>query len=249
MKKNVLIMVFVAFSIGLLKSNSYSTTFYEITRSTIGNTTLSTIRTLVRREIDDPTNSYGTNTYSNSYLDDYINISHRDIVYNTQCLHAKATGYLVAGTTEYDLPTNLIAIERVRYNDDILPEKDIYAFDEDNSSWFTADVSSPTAYYKFEGIHKIGFYPCPKYSGGLTTLWYTKYPDILDDDTDEIFDSDPKLEPFRRAIVCLASYYILFQEQNPKSETLYREYQAYLKSIKDNYNLRPNYRPEMRTRY
>lgn len=241
MKKYLLLSMFFLCCISFSYS-TYTASFYETTRSTSGNTSLSTIRTLVREEIQDPTNSYGTNRYTDTKLDRYINIIHEDISLQTHCLHTTATGYLVAGTTSYYLPLNCISIERVIFDTDtLLAVKNPYEMDEVDTGWFDASVSSPTAWYRFPGYEQISFYPAPKYSNGYIKIWYIKKPTALSSDTDEIFDSIPALDVYRRAIVVGVAYILFLQENDPRANTKFQEYAQYLDTIRRLFDMNPTY--------
>ncbi len=246
--------VLIIFFISLLFSTAYSYTasFYEISRSTSGNSNLQDIRVLVREEINDSTNTYNTNRYTDAEINKYINIIHEDVCINTQVLLTQCTGQLTAGTTEYYLPLNFLAFQRVIYDpvngdtDYLLEEKNPYDMDVDNSGWFTVAPSTPTNYYRYPAYNKIGFYPAPAYSSSVVTIWYIKRPDELTSDTDEIFDSIPVLESFRRAIVVGTSGIIYMQEGNPMYSIKLQEYSGYIENIKKSYDLMPNYDPSIR---
>jgi len=236
----ILVIVSSAFCI-------YSPSFYEITRSTCGNATLSDIRTLTREALNDPSNSYGTNRYTDIELNKYINIAYEDLCIQTQCLHSSATGYLTAGTTYYTLPQNCLAVERIIFDGDmLLPVNNPYDLDATQNGWFDAATSSPTAYFQFSGYYTLGFYPCPKYSSGTINMWYIKTPTTLVNDTDEIFDSIPLLNSFRRAIVQGAIYMLLIQEGDTRATTAVQEYNQYIELIKRYYYLQPTYQYKAR---
>lgn len=245
----VLILSILIYLQGNCCATGYDSDFYDITRSTCGNSTLSEIRTEVRRKINDPTNSYSTNHYANADLDYYINQAQTEICIQTQCLHAYATGYLTGGTTAYYLPENLLAIERIVYmNETLLPETDVADLDRDSSGWFTVSESSPTYYYPLRGLQEIGFYPCPEYDDGMTEIWYVKVPADMDDDDDEIFNSDPKLEFFKNVLVLGAVAEVLFIENDARWTTIETKYSSLIQSMRQLLNIRPNYRPGIKIR-
>ena len=242
MKKIILFLTFLFLPSVLF---AYTSAFYEVTRSTVGNSTLSDIRTSVRIEIEDSSNTYGTNRYTDAQINSFINTVQQEISIITKCLHTEATGQLTAGTTYYYLPQNCVGIERVLFedNDDILEEKNPYDMDKTNADWYSAGSSSSTAYYRFPGYEKIGFYPCPEYSDGVIRIWYVKAADLMNDDADEIFDSIPILEYFKRTIVVGASSLIFMIENDARYQTKYQEYTAYINLILKHYDYTPNYNP------
>lgn len=243
--KKLSCLLFISF---LTISNLFAVDFYEIERSTVGNSTLSDIRDLVRNRVDDPSTSYGDPRYTNALINEFINEGQRDVTINTNCLWSSCTGFTVADQAEYDLLTNIWAIDRVVWNDDyILGPKDIYEMDADNASWFDTDASSSTAYYWYRGMpDKIYFFPTPENSTGTLKIWYIKLPENMTSDSDEIFDSNAKLEAFKESLVHYATYRIFFLEGDPRSQTAWQEYNAYLGVIKKTWDIQPNYKPSLR---
>jgi hypothetical protein len=211
---------------------------------------LSDIRTLVREEINDSTNAYNTNRYTNAEIDKYINIIHEDIAILTQTLLTQCTGVLVNGTTEYYLPLNFVAFERVLFepvdtskNKVLLKEVNPYDMDVSNSGWFNVKTSTPNSYYKYPSYNQIGFYPCPNASGATIRIWYIKKPNLLVNDTDEIFDSIPILDTFRRALVVGTAALLFMQEENQAYSIKIQEYGGYIGNISRSYDIMPNYNP------
>lgn len=253
MKFNKLLLIFSFFScfLGCFSLGyTYTSDFYEISRGTSGNHTLSEIRTLTREEINDPENDYGTNRYTDAELNKYINIIHEDICIITQSLLTQCTGMLTSGTTEYYLPLNYLALQRLVYNpinadSYLLDEKNPYDMDSRNSEWFNVEPSTPTNYYRYPSYNKIGFFPSPAYSSSTVTIYYTKRPDELTSDSDEIFDSVPVLDSFRRTIVVGVAALLFMQEGNSMYQVKLQEYNGYINNILRSYDLMPNYQPNI----
>ena len=243
MKKIIFILGIFIF---LFCNALFAVDFYEITRSTVGNSTLSEIRDLVRERIDDPETSYGNTRYSNAFINSLINMAQRDISINTQCLWSSCTGQVTQDVAEYDLLNNIWAIDRVVWNDDwVLKPKSIYDMDNSTIDWFDTTTSSSTIYYWYRGQRQIYFYPTPEYSGGTIQIWYIKLPDDMTADSEEIFDSDVTLEAFKDALVVYSMAKIYFFEGDTRASTSFQEYLAYLDMIRKNHNITPDYKPSL----
>lgn len=246
MKYFYLTLIYIIFCISAAYC-TYTANFYEVTKSTCGNNTLLDIRTLIRDKVKDPSNSFGTTRYTDAQLNNFINMAQKEICINTGFLKATCTGALTAYTTEYYLPTNMLFIERVQYgNEDTLNETTMAQLDNDSNGWFSVDASSPTAYYQMNGLQKIAFYPPPLYSNIVVTIYYAKIPTNMINDTDEIFESDPKLDVFKDVIVMGALTNILFLENDSRWASMEQKYMAYLERIKSQWNVLPNYKPGVR---
>lgn len=227
--------------------DAYSADFFEITKSTCGNKTLSDIRTMVREKVKDPSNSFGGTRYTDAQVNRYINLTQKEICINTGFLKATSTGTLTANTTEYYLPTNMFFIERVQFGDeDTLAETTMLQLDNNEYGWFDVSASSSTHYYTMVGLQKIGFYPPPEYSNVAVTIYYAKIPIDMSSDTDEIFESDPKLNVFQDVIVMGALTHLLFLENDARWSSMEQKYMAYLERIKMQWNIQPNYQPGVR---
>lgn len=227
--------------------DAYSADFFEITKSTCGNKTLSDIRTMVREKVKDPSNSFGGTRYTDTQINRYINLAQKEICINIGFLKATSTGTLTANTTEYYLPTNILFIERVQYGDeDTLYETTMAQLDNDSYGWFDTSASSSTAYYQMTGLQKIAFYPPPLYSSVAVTIYYAKIPIDLSSDSDEIFESDPKLNVFQDVIVMGALTHLLFLENDARWGSMEQKYMAYIERIKSQWNVLPNYKPGIR---
>jgi len=241
------LLYLLGFLIFIIISNCFAVDFYEVTRSTCGNSTLSDIRDMIRNRIDDPSTSYGDVRYSDSFINNLINIAQRDITINTNCLWSTCTGYTVADQAGYELLDDIWAIDRVVWNDDyVLTPKDVYEMDSDNANWFDVSSSSSTDYYWYKGDDDIYFFPTPEYSTGTIQIWYIKLPDDMDSDSDEIFDSMPKLEAFKEALMHYVTYRIYFLEGDTRYQIAWQEYNAYIDMIKKTWDIQPNYKPNLR---
>lgn len=246
--KKLLIMSCLFLLTSISGALAYTSAFTEVARSTCGNSTLVDIRNEVRRKINDPSNVYSTNRYSDSDLNYYINQAQKEICLETQCLRSYATATLTAGTTDYYLPTNCLGIDRIEAFGTLIQETDIKDLDRDDDGWFTVDPDSPTYYYPNKGLQTIGFYTAPEYTSATVELWYTKIPANMTSDTDEIFNSDPKLNEFQYVLVLAAISHILFIEADPRWTTIEQKYVALLDTLRKLWNYRPNYNPSIKIR-
>ena len=190
----------------------------EQTRDTSGiEITVSTVTTRVRQIIDDPWSTNGTVRYSSDTIQGIIDMGNKSICIQTRALTSWATQQLVAGTTEYALPSDCLYLERTTLNiqdgegDQYLPQKTVWGMDMDDKTW-SIQTSSPTAYYLRNRY--IGFFPAPDGSGALVTIWYIKSPATLTSQSDKIFDGMTVMQPYWECLAMFTAAKIALIEGN-----------------------------------
>jgi hypothetical protein len=160
--------------------------------------TLANLRTDLRNELfTDPNGKI----WKDALLNDYINQAYLRVESDGQFLwdeneHATVSAFTVSGTAEYDLPTNLVRTQCVKFNGIELEQ---VTKSELFKRYPSETYGTPYCYYI--RANKIGFYPTPNLVGTYELLFLSK-ADVLDEDTDEIIYPDD----FARAIVKYASY-------------------------------------------
>jgi hypothetical protein len=217
----------------------------EISRSTASSeVTMATVTARVRLMIDDPTSDTGTVRYSTATLYDMVNTAHKNMCVATLALETSATQSLVAGTTEYLLPSNEIAIARVTINlndgngDTYLPQTTVHVLDSKAGKSWSVSRSSPTVYYLRNRY--IGFYPAPTGSP-VVTIWYYKIPDTMTTGSDYVFEGFKQLELYWEALASYVAYKILVAEgRTLLLDQLVAEYRGAISAIKSWINLKPD---------
>ena len=146
-------------------------------------TTLLELRTKLREEIKiDPSGDI----FDDNQLDDYINQAYfrfqKDGNFqwseNEKTTSPNIT--VVAGTQEYDKPTDLVKTQLVRFNGETLKLTDKLKIKSTEQTF----TSGKTGFYYLRG-NKIGLYPIPT-SGGELEIDYLGSLDRLSEDSDEI---------------------------------------------------------------
>ena len=199
----------------------------ELSRDTSDATiTLSSVTTRVRTIIDDRNSTNGTIRYSSSTIYSLINNAQRMFCITSRALEANATDDLVAGTTEYSLPSDCLYLERVTLdiNDNngpqYIPQKTVWGLDLESTQW-AVETSSPAAYYIRN--QKIGMYPFPAYSGAELEIWYIRYPADMSAESSYVFEGHTQLEPYWEALASYAAYNIFVMEGKLQLAAQYAE--------------------------
>ena len=115
----------------------------------------------------------------------WINDGLKEIAKKNNVLETKSSSNLVAGVSEYTLPSDTLTLHSVRVNGQrvrglSLPESDEYVYA--NSS---TPTGTPIVFWVYAG--KINFYPTPDTnSTGSLVLYYTRQPAAVASDTDVI---------------------------------------------------------------
>lgn len=168
---------------------------------------LGEIRDEVRRIIKDTDTNISRQRWSDTVLDNRINIAQGKIAAITLCLSKRVTPDIdiVAGTSEYDLDADFLSDIAVQYLDSGSEWVTLTKTTEEELSsrginWRVTTGSAPSHYYISRG--KIGLYPCPDFSRS-TALRQDIYcrPDDITDDADVPFNASALLEDFHDIIV------------------------------------------------
>lgn len=222
----------------------------ESTRSTSDSKiTLSSCTAAVRIIIDDSYSAHGTVRYSSSTIYDLINTAQRLLCTQTMCLETYSYQTLTADTTEYLLPDDCLAVTRVTLDKldskgpQFLPFTTVFWMDSDKGTAWSVTKSTPTAYYIRN--RAIGMYPFPAYGTATLGLWYYKIPDLMDSESDYIFDGYTPLEIYWRALSVYAAYQIIMQEggQADLLERLAAEYTGAAQGIMSWVRMKPDSQP------
>lgn len=214
--------------------------------------TLLEIRTEVRLLIKDASTT--RQRYTDAQINSFINEGQRDVVNNTWCINKLTTIPLVAGTTFYSFPVDLLAVQRVTREGRNLPETTLLKLDADfsNGAW-QSNGGIPQSYYQEAGIsgdslHKLGFYPWPNSvsSTGTVVLFYYALPTDMSSDSDTPFNAQYRFLSYSDLLSYFASYRIYLLEGENDKATVYRqEYESRLQVMNQRVGSRPNYNPSV----
>jgi hypothetical protein len=195
-------------------------------------TTLANLVSQVRDEIKiDPKGSINSTVLIERNLNRALRKIQEDTNYDLPDNAAYASLNLVAGTLEYDLPTDFMKMAEPQ-SVKLDSSTPIYPSDY-NTLLASYDLSqgggAPTKYYvrKESGAWKMGFYPLPGNSGVITAPYLKKLQE-MDADNDSPLPSE-----YDELLVLYASYLTLrrIPGYEQQSEVDYRAYKELSKSL------------------
>jgi len=193
---------------------------------------LGEIETMVRSLVRDNTPATGSPVFSDTLIDEYINIVQREIAMNTWCIEDYHTYTIAVGQEEYQFESDMVAITRLTIDDELISQKSVSKLDDEDGSWDVSKATSTPSYYyvRHTTVSVIGFDTIPSTTTDTSfTAWYIKNPTELTSDTDEPFDGQDRLDPFHYAIVLGASALISYAYGKPTDGDKY--YMLYVDRI------------------
>lgn len=172
--------------------------------------TRSEMRTKVRELISDNSTDSTLYRWSNTQINEFLDIGEEIVFRNTYTTHEVSTITVTAGTTEYVLPNQCWAVVRVEFNAVMLEKTTLADLDSQERDWrYNILPSTPTKYYFRR--NKIGLEPYPAMDGTLTLDYIHIYGGI-GNDTDLPFNNRQKLRAFHNLIVWYTVYELLRAE-------------------------------------
>jgi hypothetical protein len=152
--------------------------------------TLSELRTQVRDRIDEATAKFWTDTQINSW----INEGARDLARRGEVLQTRDEITSIAGTQEYTLPSDVVRVYRVEYEDSsqtIVP-LEYRDFNNMDSVWWSRQATTESTrpfWFTMWGYPpdlKIIVYPTPANSDEILRVFYYSVPATVSGDEDPI---------------------------------------------------------------
>lgn len=142
-----------------------------------------------------------------------IEKAQEQFVLDTRCLKDVSSVTIVAGTSEYNLPSDIFSVLRVAHNGKKLESISAYELDVLLNSDWSDDEGTPSRYYVDTDPNnkKIRFYPIPQ-SGDAsvtTTIEYIKIPPALSADASVPLDGHTLLTPYHDALAYWAAASLL----------------------------------------
>lgn len=233
-------------------------TFLPFTR--VSALTRGEVRTQIRYLINDTGVATATGTYrwSDNVLNARINIVQNEIVEVTRCLYSRHLTTAVAGVQEYDLPSDLMVIDRVAFLS--IPGSTIAyrkldwtsttGLDRDIANWQSMGYGQPRYYY--ERGAKVGLYPIPSVSFSTYSalmIDYYKIPNQLTTDSDVPFDNQSNLSIYHSLIAKgVAAMCKLDDGKVAEYQILREEYRALMKEMRDAILTKPDKQEKIITR-
>jgi hypothetical protein len=193
--------------------------------------TRATLTTLTSLLIGDPANSQ----FSTTQVQDKIQEAQERFVLDTRVLTDNATDSIVDGTSEYNLPSDVLDIKRLAVNGIELDRVSRFQIDLEKAGNWSADAGTPQKFYVDldPNNKKLRLYPIPQ-AGDVGTnniaIEYIKLPPTLSADASVPLDGHTLLIAYQNALAYWAAKELL--TINPSQENIAR-FSAYQKKYDD----------------
>lgn len=199
----------------------------------------------VRRLVQD-SNGTSRERWTDLQISTFIDMAQDEIFALTWCLEASTSIFSITDTTACVLPSDLFAVTNVYYDGKVLPEISLSKLDNVDENWHTASTGTPTYYYITRtSVTWINFYLCPSSSKSVD-INYIQIPQKLVNDNDRPFNRNDKLSAFDYLIVLWIAHYCCLQEGKfDRATQFYNLYSIRIKDMRDSFNLKPNYNPNI----
>lgn len=215
--------------------------------------TLGDLKVSIRQRINDRTDP--VLRYSDTMLLTFINEGQRDLVNRTWCLQKSTSIALVARTTYYSLPDNVIAIQEFNFRETTtsrtrqLAEKSQRALYQENPDY--ERQPGPPFYYFTRPVPsgfslQFGINPVPSTATALGTALIQYYNQSTDLSTNSAvpLDGDLILYPYHSALVYFVVAKIKMMEGDTNGAAAYEQmYGAQVTLMMDRLGRMPNYNP------
>jgi hypothetical protein len=184
--------------------------------------------------INDPANQRFTEAQKQAEIEKW----QEQFVLDTRCLKDVASETVVAGTSEYSLPSDIFAVLRVAHKGIKIESVSAYELDVlRNADWRTT-TGTPTRYYVDldPNNKKIRLYPIPEAAdvGANLTIEYIKIPPALSSDSSVPLDSHTLLTPYHDAIAYGAASSLLNILPDQASIVMIGQYESkYKQAVSD----------------
>lgn len=174
--------------------------------------TLSELLTQTRVFLRDTASDSARQRFSDTQLTSFLNNGQKEVNLKVWAVINSSAIKLSAGTTEYSLPTDHIAVLRITANHSPLVERDFKFFDDASTSWIS-DSGTPTEYYVrvdsslVAGVSRECFGVHPVSTAAATAIvQYLAQPADLSASGDIPFSGNLRLYPFHQGLAYYAAY-------------------------------------------
>lgn len=208
--------------------------------------TLAQIKTEIRTRIKDTDAS--RRRYSDTQLLNLINQTQRDVV-NISWIIKKSTSIPVTtGTTYYTMPSDIMGISRVTFNNRNLPEMTLESLDSKfNYANWPATSGLPSSYFQDPSrSSQIGLQPWPATTastGTLSVIYFSQGTD-MSSDSDIPFNSESRYAPYNDLLIYDPCYKVFLIEGNGTKAGEYKAfYESRIQILLSTLGQKPNYLP------
>jgi len=205
------------------------------------------IRSIVRDLVKDASSDPAKQHWSDSEINQYINLAQQEIVSLTWCQQNYYDLTISSHYRVYTITDTVFTITRITVGSKAILETSFAELDRESSYWDVSPSSStPTKYYIYQSSGtnlKIGFYPPPEKNYNVR-IYYIENATDMDDDSDIPFRGIKKLYPYHYLICLWTASQLSAMDENSAMASFY--YKLYLDRIVDmqkTINYKPNYFP------
>ena len=184
--------------------------------------------------------------FTDAQITQLLNEGQQQAIARTWCVQSSHTFTLVSGTTYYALPSDFLAVRRVRRDDLMIEEKSPAALDSRTRGWETS-TGVPTVYflnYSTRGV--IGFAPFPGATTDTGTIKMDFFSRVADmsSSTDHPFDGIAEFYDFHHGLPFFAAYKMaLIDGLTDRAAFFLQQYELMVKTMAERCTDRPNYLP------
>jgi len=207
--------------------------------------TAAEIITRARVLLNDSSSDATRQRFSDAQLLGFLNDGQREAVAFSWVLKSSYTLTLVAGTTEYALPSDFSSTWRVLYRNKKLEQTSLPELDANTVGWRNIS-GTPQSYYLYLGAStNIGFYPAPtSASTGTVVVYYFQQPADLTSTSQTPWNSWTLLTPYQSGL----AYYIAYRgygslQQMDLAAPYWQEWALYINGLKEASVKTPDFNP------
>lgn len=183
--------------------------------------------------------------FSDSQLLDWVNDAQREANSFAWVLQSSTSFTLTGGTTEYFLPSDFQASNRVLYKNKKIDQTSLNQLDAESVNWYTAKGEVQKYYIYLATTPIIGFYPAPvSTSTGTAIVYYLQQPVELTSTSQTPWNGWSQLVPYHSGISYFLAYRGLWTVGDVDLADRYlAEWQQFIAAMKQGLMQAPDFNP------
>ncbi len=203
------------------------------------------IRSIIRDLVRDASTDSSKQHWTDSEINDYINIAQKRIASLTWCQQNYYDLSISSHFAVYTVTDTVFTITRVTIDNKAIEETTLQKLDAGNSEWDVNVTSAePTEYYIFQSTGtnmKIGFYPPPD-QNYTARIYYYEIASDMTSDSDIPFRGIKQDEPYHYLICLWVSAQLSAIDDRPNMAKYYMSlYQFQISNMVRDLGYKPNY--------
>lgn len=215
-----------------------------------GALTAADILSRVRTNIKDQQTQSTRQTFSDSTLLSYLSDGVREANDFAWLLQTNYSFTLTGGTTEYSLPSDFVATQRVLFKNVKLDATSLNQLDANSAGWKTVSGTPINYYIYYTTSPVIGFFPAPTTSStGTVNVFYVEQPNELTATSQTILNGWPIFQPYYGYFADYVTYRCwMTLEETDLAQPYFQSWQNGLQMMKAGLNKQPDFNPGMEGR-